>query len=128
MPNVELNAGLLAAAEKLNLSVQIGNTISTDDYYEAQARRDGAFCDFSEDEKMAYLKRAHDDRAIRNFEMEATMMLAFATRANVKAAVICVTYLNRLIGDRNGEQEDVDPVVFEQRPLKTVLQYIVDKQ
>ena len=56
------------------------------------------------------------------------MMLAFAKRANVKAAVICVTYLDRLIGDRNGEQADVDPVVFEQRPLRAVLQYIVDKE
>ena len=47
-PDAELNAKLLSSAEKLNLKVKIGNTISTDDYYEAQARRDGAFCDFSE--------------------------------------------------------------------------------
>lgn len=46
--DTELNAKLLASAEKINLRVKIGNTVSTDDYYEAQARRDGAFCDFSE--------------------------------------------------------------------------------
>ena len=37
--------------------------------------------------------------------------------------VICVTYLNRLLGDRNAEQE-IDSSDFEMRPLKVVLEYI----
>ena len=37
--------------------------------------------------------------------------------------VICVTYLNRLLGDRNAEQ-DIDSSDFEMRPLKVVLEYI----
>ena len=63
-----------------------GNTISTDDYYEAQARMDGAFCDFTEKEKMDYLKKCHDEFGVRNFEMEATMMMAFCKRANISCA------------------------------------------
>ena len=38
---------------------------------------------FLEREKMAYLKRAHEEFGVRNFEMEATMLLAFAKRANI---------------------------------------------
>ena len=34
----------------------------------------------------------------------------------------------KILGDRNGEQEDVDPIVFEKRPLQVVLQYIKDSQ
>ena len=37
--------------------------------------------------------------------------------------VICVTYLNRLLGDRNAEQ-NIDSSDFEMRPLKVVLEYI----
>ena len=37
--------------------------------------------------------------------------------------VICVTYLNRLLGDRNAEQE-IDSSDFEMRPLRVVLEYI----
>ena len=47
---------------------------------------------------MSYLKRAHTEFGVLNFEMEATMLLAFAKRANLSAAVVCVTYLDRLIG------------------------------
>ena len=47
---------------------------------------DGAFCDFSEKEKMEYLKKCHDEHGVRNFEMEATMMMAFCKRANVSCA------------------------------------------
>ena len=37
--------------------------------------------------------------------------------------VICVTYLNRLLGDRNAEQ-NIDSSDFEMRPLRVVLEYI----
>ena len=47
---------------------------------------DGAFCDFSEKEKMDYFKKCHDDFGVRNFEMEATMMMAFCKRANISCA------------------------------------------
>merc|ERR1719454_1137847 len=73
----ELSQSLIDTGLRLGLKIEKGNTISTDDYYEAQARWDGAFCDFSEQEKMDYLTRAHDEFGVRNFEMEATMLLAF---------------------------------------------------
>ena len=47
---------------------------------------DGAFCDFTEKEKMDYLKKCHDEFGVRNFEMEATMMMAFCKRANISCA------------------------------------------
>ena len=85
---------------------------------------DGAFCDFDEGTKMEYLQKSFDQFGVRNFEMEATLFLAFCKRANIKGAVVCVTYLNRLLGDRNNDQIPDDMPTFEERPLKTVLQYI----
>merc|ERR1712096_129522 len=113
-PDANLNEQLINAAIKLGYEGMAGNTISTDDYYEAQARMDGAFCDFTEAEKMDYLKKCHDQYGVRNFEMEATMMMAFCSRAKISCAVICVTYLNRLLGDRNAEQQ-IDSSDFEMR-------------
>ena len=69
-----------------------GNTISTDDYYEAQARMDGAFCDFTENDRMDYLKNCHENHGVRNFEMEATMIMAFCARAKISCAEIALKF------------------------------------
>ena len=52
-----LNQQLLTAARECGLKAELGNTISTDDYYEAQARMDGAFCNFSAENRREYLIR-----------------------------------------------------------------------
>ena len=52
-----LNQQLLTAAGECGLRAELGNTISTDDYYEAQARMDGAFCNFSAENRREYLMR-----------------------------------------------------------------------
>ena len=60
---------------------------------------------------------------IKNIEMEATQLAAFCHRANIRAAVVCVTLLNRL----NGDQVDIPPKVYadyQKRPMETVYQYI----
>ena len=62
----------MQAAARLNLRAELGNTISTDDYYEAQARMDGAFCSFTNSEKMDYLTKASNEFGVKNFEMEGT--------------------------------------------------------
>ena len=38
----------------------IGNTMTCNDFYETQGRLDGAFCDFSNDDKLGFIQRAHD--------------------------------------------------------------------
>jgi len=62
---------------------------------------DGAICEFSEDEKMAYLRRAHEE-GVTNIEMECTALGALCHKTGVKCAVVCVTLVDRLKGDQVG--------------------------
>ncbi|KRY39507.1 Uridine phosphorylase 1 [Trichinella spiralis] len=116
-----LNNELLKIATELNYNAVIGKTLCSNDFYEGQARLDGAFCDYSKEEKLQFLQKAHL-KGVKNIEMESSCFSAFCTRANVRAAVICVTLLNRL------EQDQIDAVdeleEWEQRPVNVVTQYI----
>ena len=51
--------------------------------YIGQGRLDGAFCEYSEDDKMSFLRQAYD-RGVRNIEMESVCFAAFCLRANVR--------------------------------------------
>ena len=44
----------------MEVPYEIGNTMTCNDFYETQGRLDGAFCDFSNDEKLGFIQRAHD--------------------------------------------------------------------
>ncbi|KAH3702955.1 uridine phosphorylase 2-like [Dreissena polymorpha] len=77
----------------------IGKTMCTYDFYEGQARLDGAFCDFTVEDKLAFLKRIHD-RGVLNIEMESLCFAAMAHRAAVKSAIICCTIVDRLQSDQ----------------------------
>lgn len=48
---------------------------------------------------MEYLKKIHDS-GVRNIEMEATVFSALTHHAGIKAAIVCVTFLDRLKGDQ----------------------------
>ncbi|CAB0036692.1 unnamed protein product [Trichogramma brassicae] len=76
-----------------------GQTMCSYDFYEGQGRCDGAFCYFSEVAKQDYLKKLHD-AGVRNIEMEATCFSALTNLANIKAAIVCVAFLNRFEGDQ----------------------------
>ncbi|XP_073817980.1 uridine phosphorylase 2 [Musca autumnalis] len=99
-----------------------GNTMAAECFYEGQGRLDGACCDYTEAEKMEFLKQAFE-KGVRNIEMEATMFSALTRHVGVKAADVCVTLLNRLNGDQvhltKEQKED-----FEQRPFTVVGEYI----
>uniref|UniRef100_A0A915PQS2 Nucleoside phosphorylase domain-containing protein n=1 Tax=Setaria digitata TaxID=48799 RepID=A0A915PQS2_9BILA len=113
---------LYELAIQLKLPVEIGKTLSTDDFYEGQARVDGAFCEYTEEQKFAFLNRLHS-LGIRNIEMEALCFAALFNRSNIKAAVVCVTLLNRLNGDQIKLTHD-DFNEFETRIFKLVGAYI----
>ncbi|KAF5899665.1 uridine phosphorylase 2, partial [Clarias magur] len=61
----------------------IGNTMCTHDFYEGQGRLDGALCSFSTEEKLEYLRKAHE-AGIRNIEMESTVFAAMCGVCNIK--------------------------------------------
>ena len=54
--------------------------------YEGQGRLDGAFCDYTEADKMAFLRAAYD-HGVRNIEMESVCFAAFCQRANVRGTI-----------------------------------------
>ncbi len=64
-----------------------------------QGRIDGAICEFTEDKRLAYLKRLQEAGVV-NIEMECTALASICHKAGVKCSVICVTLLDRLQGDQ----------------------------
>lgn len=64
-----------------------------------QARLDGPFCDYTESDKMRFLNKLYS-MGVRNIEMEATAFAAFTNEAGVRAAIVCVAFLDRLLGDQ----------------------------
>lgn len=64
-----------------------------------QGRLDGAFCDFTENDKMDYLAKLHDFGVI-NIEMECTIFAALTYHAGIRSAIVCVALLDRLKGDQ----------------------------
>ncbi|XP_063534147.1 uridine phosphorylase 1 [Cydia strobilella] len=99
-----------------------GKTMCTYDFYEGQGRLDGAFCDFTEADKMEYLERVHKAGVV-NIEMESLAFAALTHHAGIKAAVVCVTLLDRLKGDQVlAPKEVLDE--WQQRPTKLVCRYI----
>lgn len=60
---------------------------------------DGAFCDFTENDKMEYLNKLHDFGVV-NIEMECTIFAALTHHAGIRSAIVCVALLNRLNGDQ----------------------------
>lgn len=53
-------------------------------YSTGQARLDGFFCDYSKEDKMAFLRRVHN-RGIKNIEMESLCFAAYCYRAGIKS-------------------------------------------
>lgn len=99
-----------------------GKTMCTYDFYEGQGRLDGAFCDYTEQDKMSYMETIHKSGVI-NIEMESLSFAALTHHAGIKSAVICVTLLDRLKGDQVlAPKEVLDE--WQQRPQKLVSKYI----
>lgn len=99
-----------------------GTTMCAIDFYEGQGRLDGAFCDYSENDKMAYLKQLKDN-GVANIEMEAIPFAALTHHAGIKAACVCVSLLDRLKADQvNAPKEVMNE--WQLRPQKLVGTYI----
>ena len=88
-----------------------------------QGRLDGAICEYTEADKMAYLRTVSDKvlvqvmvfveelvmvvvmalvQGVTNMEMEALVFAALTHMAGIRSAVVCVTLLDRLKGDQVG--------------------------
>lgn len=109
-----------------------------------QARRDGIFCDFTESEKMAFLKECCQKNIV-NIEMESLCFSGYLNHARCKCkwtfkkinflinywstlfllsvAIVCVTLLDRLKGDQLTITQP-QLLDFQERPFKIVSDYI----
>ncbi|GFS08961.1 uridine phosphorylase [Elysia marginata] len=83
----------------------LAKTMCTLDFYEGQARLDGAFCDYQEKDKMTFLKKVHES-GVCNIEMESLCFASYCHRAGIRGAVVCVTLLDRLKGDQISTPHD----------------------
>ncbi|VUZ51644.1 unnamed protein product [Hymenolepis diminuta] len=116
--------GLVETAKemKLDFDVVVGKTMCADDFYEEQGRLDGAICDYTEKEKMAFLQKAYD-LGVRNLEMESLGFAAFCQRLQIKAAVICATMVNRLESDQISTPVETMHA-WQERPLAILMAYM----
>ncbi|KAG7391708.1 Uridine phosphorylase 2 [Phytophthora pseudosyringae] len=121
----EVREEIIAAAKQVDLPYAVGKTLSCNDFYEGQGRLDGAICEYTLEDKMAFLQKLAD-AGVRNIEMEARLMAGFCHRLNIPVAVVCVTLLNRLNGDQVlSSHETLQD--FERRPAAVLLHYIKTK-
>lgn len=90
-----------------------------------QARTDGAFCEFTEEDRIKYLRQLQENGVV-NIEMEATAMASLCYKADVRCAIVCVTLLDRLQGDQVEITEDTYRK-FQSRPQSLVATYIRTK-
>lgn len=67
---------------------------------------DGAFCEFSEIEKLEYLERLQKNGVV-NIEMECSAFAALTYHAGIKSAIVCVAYLDRLKHDQVSAAVDI---------------------
>lgn len=75
-----------------------------------------------EREKLDYLKRAYR-AGVRNIEMESTVFAAMCGLCGLRAAVVCVTLLDRLESDQINLSHDV-LVEYQQRPQLLISNFI----
>lgn len=99
-----------------------GKTMCTSDFYEGQGRLDGAFCEYTESEKMEYLNQIRNQGVV-NIEMEAVPFAALTHHAGIKSAIVCVTLLDRIKGDQVMAPKEVLNE-WQIRPQKLVSRYI----
>uniref|UniRef100_A0AAR2JZ70 Uridine phosphorylase n=1 Tax=Pygocentrus nattereri TaxID=42514 RepID=A0AAR2JZ70_PYGNA len=116
---------LQCGKELAEFETVIGNTMCTLDFYEGQARLDGAFCSYTEEDKQNYLAEAYA-AGVRNIEMESSVFAAMCKLSNLRAAVVCVTLLDRQKGDQLTSSHDVLHS-YQQRPQILVGHYIKKK-
>lgn len=98
-----------------------GVTMCAIDFFEGQGRLDGAFCSYTEEEKMEFLHGLRK-RDVINIEMESVPFSALTYAAGIRAADVCVTLVDRLKEDQIGVSKDVKHV--EERPQILVARYI----
>mmetsp|Transcript_3268 Transcript_3268/g.6235 ORF Transcript_3268/g.6235 Transcript_3268/m.6235 type:complete len:294 (-) Transcript_3268:146-1027(-) len=88
----------------------LGKTMTADGFYENQGRLDGAFCNYTAEDKMKFLQKLHN-AGVRNIEMEVVQFSALLNRAGYRTVACCAVVLNRLKGDQINEILGQNPAI-----------------
>lgn len=102
-----------------------GKTMCANDFYEGQGRLDGAFCQYGEEEKMAFLKRLSAFGVV-NIEMECTVFGSMTYLAGIRSAIVCVALLDRLKGTDQVQTPKAVLTEWQNRP-KTIVSRLIKK-
>ena len=82
-----------------NFKVLVGKTISTNDYYEEQARFNGALPPpYTKTEQTDYLQKIYA-HGVKCFDMESVGFAGFCNQLGIKSCLINAVYVDRLQGD-----------------------------
>jgi len=103
-------------------SIHSGTTMCTYDFYEGQGRLDGAFCEYTEEEKLSFLAGIAE-KGVVNMEMESLCFAALCHHAGIRSACVCVTLLNRLDGDQISSTKELMSE-WQGYPQRVVARYI----
>jgi uridine phosphorylase len=127
MPDAALTEDIGQCAREFfpKVNLVFGKTLGADCFYEGQGRLDGAICEYTLEDKFAFLREAVA-KDVRNIEMESGQFLSFCMKVGVPAAVVCCTLLDRMKGD----QVDSPTEVLEKYSMQTlniVAAYIMKK-
>jgi len=115
-------AGSSSGSSSKEIKTISGLTMATDDFYEGQGRLDGAICEYTLEDKMDFIRKAHA-AGVKNIEMESDAIVAFCTKLHIKCAVICATIVNRLLGDQvNSTPEQL--VSYSDNAVNVAIRYI----
>lgn len=103
-------------------NIVTGKTLCAHDFYEGQGRIDGIYCDYGINDKLNFLLRCKEAN-VKNIEMESLAFASFLHHAHIRAAIVCVTLVDRLNGDQL-EITHEQNLEFQERPFKLVGDYI----
>lgn len=112
-------------AQDLGIFSVLGKTMATEDFYLGQARLDGYFCDYTLEDKTQFLNKLHDS-GVRNIEMESHILSAFCYKAGFRCSVVCVSFLDRLLGDQHYHSVE-EMKIWENYPVQVVVEYVSRK-
>lgn len=98
----ELAKKVADSSADCDFDIVLGATVACRTYYEGQARLDGSICGYTEEDKMAHLRRLHSI-GVRNFEMEGVMLCASCNSFGFPFAMVAASYLDRLKRDSAAE-------------------------
>lgn len=76
----------LANKSEGNINAVCGKTMCCHDFYEGQGRVDGAFCEYSLEDKMAYLETCKKN-GITNIEMESLCFTGLLNHAKIRGSL-----------------------------------------